>query len=136
MIPAMNQAVIGIGSNIDPHKNIEQSLQRISEQHTLLAQSAFVETTPVGYTDQANFINGAIVIETPMSQNDLCVWLHELEKELKRVRTANKYGPRTIDLDIVIWNGEVIDKDVYARDFLKQAVQEVFPFKGNQNHSK
>ena len=42
-----------------------------------------------------------------------------------RVKSANKFGPRVIDLDIVVWNGEVTDEDYYSREFLRDAVEEV-----------
>ena len=62
-----------------------------------------------------------------MSRKELNQWLKGVENELGRVRTANKYGPRTIDLDIVIWDGKIVNQDLIERDFLKTAVSEVLP---------
>ncbi len=53
--------------------------------------------------------------------------LREIESGLGRVRTGNKNGPRTIDLDILVWNGEVVDDDVYEREFLKTSIRELLP---------
>jgi len=53
--------------------------------------------------------------------------LREIESGLGRVRTANKNGPRTIDLDILVWNGEVVDADVYERGFLRDSIIELLP---------
>ena len=49
-----------------------------------------------------------------------------IETELGRKRTANKNGPRTIDLDIVVFNGEIIDQDYYRYPFVKTVVDEIF----------
>lgn len=121
----MNRAVIGIGSNIKPEENVAKAREIIAQNHQVLAVSRFIETKPIGYTDQPNFVNGAMLIETVMNRMELKQWLHEVEIQLGRVRTENKYGPRTIDLDIVVWNGEIVDQDVHERDFLRDAVVEV-----------
>lgn len=123
----MNKAVIGVGSNIDPHENIDLAKKRISEVHRLIRISSFIQTSPIGITDQPDFLNGVFLIETDLNQTSLRNWLHHLEDELKRDRTLPKFGPRTIDLDIIIWNGQVVDHDIYQRDFLKNAVLEVLP---------
>ena len=114
----MNRAVISVGSNIDPERNIARARERIAEQMNLLAESDFVETEPIGFADQPNFLNGVYLVETGMSKG--------VESELGRVRGGDRYGPRTIDLDVVVWNGEVVDDDVYRWDFLREAVQQVF----------
>ena len=54
-------------------------------------------------------------------------WLKNLEKKLGRVRLENKNGPRTIDLDIIIWNREVVDNEVYEREFLLNSINELLP---------
>jgi 2-amino-4-hydroxy-6-hydroxymethyldihydropteridine diphosphokinase len=53
--------------------------------------------------------------------------LKELESKLGRVNTDNRYGPRTIDLDILVWNGEVVDEEVYEREFLRKSIKELLP---------
>jgi len=111
----INTAVVGLGSNIDPEENIEK------------ARDSFVETEPVGYKEQRNFINGALLIETDMDVQGLKSWLKNLEASLGRARTENKYGPRTIDLDILVWNGKVVDGEVYERNFLKTSIGELLP---------
>jgi 2-amino-4-hydroxy-6-hydroxymethyldihydropteridine diphosphokinase len=121
----MTQAVIALGSNIEPRKNIELARERIRSTHRVIRESRFVETSPIGYVDQPNFLNGAILIETETSQKELVEWLHQVENSLGRVRTGNRFGPRTIDLDLVMWDGEVLDTDVYEREYLREAVGEV-----------
>ena len=99
----------------------------IQQKHCLVSESKFVKTKPIGAINQPDFYNGAFLVDTEMDKNDFKEWLKDVEKQLGRVRTKNKYAPRNIDLDIVIWNGNVVDQDVYERDFLHKAVMEVYP---------
>ncbi|MBF0277556.1 MAG: 2-amino-4-hydroxy-6-hydroxymethyldihydropteridine diphosphokinase [SAR324 cluster bacterium] len=123
----MNQAIIAAGSNIKPQYHIEQARIQLNEAKMLLAESQFIQTTPIGNTDQPDFINGAFLIETRFDARQLKAWLKALEDNLGRVRGADKFGPRTIDLDIVVWNKEIVDDEVYERDFLKNSVIELCP---------
>lgn len=123
----MNRVVIGVGSNIDPEVHIGAAKERIVGRHRLVASSGLVETEPIGYAEQANYLNGAWLIETAMSRRELKRWLREVEADLGRTHEGDPYGPRTIDLDIVVWNGVVVDPDVYERDFLREAVLAVCP---------
>lgn len=122
-----NTLVIGVGSNIDPEKNIALARIAIETQHKLIKESSFIKTEPIGFKDQDDFTNGAYLVKTKMSQEEINSWLKELEKKLGRVRTENKNGPKTIDLDILVWNGEVIDKDVAEREFLRDSIRELIP---------
>lgn len=123
----MNRAVVGVGSNIEPRRNIASARQKIAQRHVLVAESPLVETWPVGYVHQPNFTNGTLLVETRMGRERLRSDLKTIEFMLGRRRGPNRYGPRTIDLDIVVWNGEVIDRTLYTRDFLREAVLAVLP---------
>lgn len=123
----LNEVVIGIGSNINPKINIKKTKELISTKARILKISSFIETVPLGVKKQNNFINGSILITTDMNKNALEFWLRNLEDKLGRMRTLNKYGPRTIDLDILVWNGKVIDGDVYKRSFLRSSIEELLP---------
>ncbi len=121
----MNQAIIGIGSNIGPGENIPLALRLLGETVTIEKVSALVTTAPVGMTGQPDFVNGAVRITTTLSQEELVRLLKKVEDLTGRDRTLPRFGPRTIDLDIVVWNGEITDPDYYTRDFLRSAVREV-----------
>ena len=121
----MNQAIIGIGSNIRPGENIPQALRLLGETVTVEKVSALVTTAPVGMTGQPDFVNGAVRITTTLTQEELERLLKKIEDLTGRDRTLPRFGPRTIDLDIVVWNGEITDPDYYTRDFLRSAVSEV-----------
>lgn len=123
----MNRAVVGVGSNIEPRSNIASARQKIAQRHVIVAESPLVETWPVGYVHQPNFTNGTLLVETRVGRERLRSDLKTIEFMLGRRRGPNRYGPRTIDLDIVVWNGEVIDRTLYTRDFLRDAVLAVLP---------
>ena len=123
----INTAVIGLGSNIDPEENIGKARDAIAGEFKIIKSSSFVETEPIGYKEQRNFINGALLIETDMDIHGLKSWLRALESDMGRERTENRDGPRTIDLDILVWNGDVVDGEVYERNFLKTFIGELLP---------
>jgi 2-amino-4-hydroxy-6-hydroxymethyldihydropteridine diphosphokinase len=120
-----HECIIGIGSNIDPEQNIAAALYFLRQEQEFVAVSSLIKTSPIGISDQPDFLNGAAKILTTMEIADFKSYLKDIEERLKRDRTAPKFGPRTIDLDIVIWDGEIIDPDYYSRDFLKTAVDEI-----------
>ena len=123
----MNRAVIGVGSNIEPELNVPRARERIARRHVIVAESPLVETSPIGYVDQPDFTNGALLLETLADRTRLRADLKAIEMMLGREPGENRYGPRTIDLDIVVWNGEIIDRDLYTRDYLREAVLAVLP---------
>ena len=122
----MNDCIIGIGSNINPENNIQKSLALLEQDVEIIATSSWVKTAPIGITNQNDFINGAVRIRTILSKDDLINYLKKIENKLGRDRSLPKFGPRTIDLDIVVWNKIIIDKDYYTRDFIKNAVNELW----------
>ena len=76
---------------------------------TVVAQSLFYETEPVGFKDQGWFINGAIKIETTLSPHSLLAALKDIEKKLGRCRQPVRFGPRVIDLDIIFYDKLVLN---------------------------
>ncbi len=123
----LNKVVIGVGSNIDPGNNIKQAKEAVANQLNLIRISTFIETDPIGCKNQNNFVNGAFLIETEMDALTLKSWLKSLETTMGRVASENKNGPRTIDLDIIVWNGKVVDNEVYERKFLIDSIKELLP---------
>ena len=121
----MNEVVIGIGSNIDAEFNIEKALEILDILVRIEKVSSFIKTKPVGITDQPDFTNGAVRVKTDYGAKELKKKLKGIEDQLGRDRSAAKFGPRCIDLDIIVWNGEIVDRDYYTRDFLRQNVSEV-----------
>lgn len=123
----MNTAVVGVGSNINAQKNIRRAEDILCREQKLLGRSSFNVTPPIGYEDQKDFVNGAFLISTQMDYRDFKTYLKKVEKRLGRVRDVNRYGPRTIDLDVIVWNNRVVNEDYYTRDFVRKAVMELLP---------
>ena len=123
----MNLAVIMVGSNIDPEFNLKKAREYLEKEQNLLAESSPVTTKPIGYKYQPDFVNGAFLISTELDMEILERSLKQIEVRLGRQKAADKYGPRTIDLDIVVWNGKVVNRDFYERDFVRKAVFELLP---------
>lgn len=120
-----HECIIGIGSNIKPEQNIAAALLFLRQEQDLLAISTFIKTSPIGIPDQPDFLNGAAKVLTEMEIVEFKDYLKNIEERLKRDRTVPKFGPRTVDLDLVKWDGEIIDQDYYKRDFLKTVVDEI-----------
>ncbi len=120
-----NNVIIGIGSNIDAEKNIAEMLQILKDKVEIVKVSTMIKTRPIGIENQPDYTNGAVKIMTNLNSEDLTVLLKAIEDQMGRDRSAPKFGPRNIDLDIVVWNGEIVDDDDYTRDFLQQSVREL-----------
>jgi len=121
----MNAVIIGIGSNIDAEKNISGMLKILKNQVQVIKVSSMLKTKPIGIENQPQFTNGAVKIKTSLNRENLTVLLKSIEDQMGRDRTAPRFGARTIDLDIVVWNGEIVDDDYYTRDFLQNSVREL-----------
>ncbi len=76
----------------------------------VVAVSTFRETDPVGLLDQPRFLNGAAAVETDLSARDLLEALLRIERKLGRVRDGTRWGPRTIDLDLLLYGDEIVDE--------------------------
>jgi len=125
-----NTAVVSFGSNIDPEFNEGRARSILQSEHDLLDASRFYWTDPVGVTDQPRFLNGAYMVSTTLTKDDFRQYLKEVEDRLGRDRTGPKAGPRTADLDLLIWNGSVVHHDVHDADYVRPALVEVLEKNG------
>lgn len=114
----IHQVFIALGSNIDSERNMREAVRLLAERTRLVAVSPVYETTPVSKIDQPNFLNAAALVETDLTAAQLKTSiLQAVERKLGRVRVANKNAPRTIDLDITLFDDEVFDlKDRHIPD--------------------
>ncbi|MFB5663783.1 2-amino-4-hydroxy-6-hydroxymethyldihydropteridine diphosphokinase [Alteribacillus sp. HJP-4] len=102
---------IALGSNIgDREYYLREALKMLEEKDLLRLSklSSIYETEPVGVTDQAAFLNMVVEMQADMSPLPLLELIQQIEENLDRVRTR-KWGPRTIDLDILLYNDENIE---------------------------
>lgn len=105
----MNRVFVLLGSNIEKEKNLPTAVSLLRQQCRVVAVSAVYESEPVGLREQPNFWNTAVWLETPLSPPELREQvLYPIEQQLHRQRTADKNAPRTIDLDIILFNDQVI----------------------------
>jgi 2-amino-4-hydroxy-6-hydroxymethyldihydropteridine diphosphokinase len=113
-IEVVTKAYVGIGSNLgEPERQIEAALALLRAEQGIefVAVSTLRETEPVGYLDQPNFLNGAAVLETSLAPQELLERLLAIEQRLGRVRgDGPRFGPRTIDLDLLLHGDETIDE--------------------------
>lgn len=101
----MNLAYISIGSNIDKEANIVACLKKLRNLCAVKEVSSVYETRPVGNKDQGSFLNAALILKTSLTPVKLkSTVLDTIEKELGRTMTEDKNAPRTIDLDISLFN--------------------------------
>lgn len=121
----MNNCIIGIGSNIEAEKNIPEMLKLLGADVEIVQVSKMVQTKPIGISEQPDYTNGAVRIYTEMNLDELSVYLKQLEDRMGRDRTQKKFGPRNIDLDILIWNNAIVDPDYYTRNFLRNSAAEL-----------
>lgn len=97
---------IGLGANLgDRETTIRRALQLLeSEDTTVVEVSTLRETDPVGYEDQPGFLNGAAALQTELEPRQLLDRLLAVELELGRDRSGPRFGPRTIDLDLLLYD--------------------------------
>jgi 2-amino-4-hydroxy-6-hydroxymethyldihydropteridine diphosphokinase len=102
---------VGLGSNLgDRELNLRRALVRL-EQLGSVRVSSFRETDPVGVTDQPKFLNAAAELATELPPREVLERLLEIERELGRDRAAERrWGPRVIDLDLLLFGEEAIDE--------------------------
>ncbi len=97
--------IIAIGTNINKEENLRLALRRLRERFRIVAASSVYESEPYGYQAQPNFYNMVVKIETDLLPEKVLEILQGIEEEAGRKRGGNKWGPRTLDLDIVLWSG-------------------------------
>jgi 2-amino-4-hydroxy-6-hydroxymethyldihydropteridine diphosphokinase len=108
----MATAFVGIGSNLgDRETNLRQALELLAAEDGIevVAVSRLRETEPVGPVAQGPFLNGAVQVTTDLPPQELLKRLLDVEQRLGRVR-AERFGPRTIDLDLLVYGDEVVDE--------------------------
>jgi 2-amino-4-hydroxy-6-hydroxymethyldihydropteridine diphosphokinase len=109
----MTACFLGIGSNLgNKRANLDRAVELLASNPRIdiVAVSTFYETAPVGYSDQPDFLNGVLMIETDLSPHELLTAILETENQMGRKRTI-RWGPRVIDVDILLYDAEKVDQD-------------------------
>jgi 2-amino-4-hydroxy-6-hydroxymethyldihydropteridine diphosphokinase len=107
------RAYIGLGANLGQKEvTILRAVDELAaiEGIEVLELSRLRETEPVGVVDQPPFLNGAVALETTLTPWELLDAMLRIEQDLGRVRDETRWGPRTIDLDLLVYGDEVVDE--------------------------
>jgi len=108
----MTLAYIAIGSNLaSPLEQVNAAVQALGEipQSRIVAGASFYRTPPLGPQDQPDYLNAAVVLNTALDADTLLDNTQRIELQQGRVRKAERWGPRTLDLDIMLFGHEVIN---------------------------
>jgi 2-amino-4-hydroxy-6-hydroxymethyldihydropteridine diphosphokinase len=131
-------AYIGLGANLgDREATLLRALELLEAEAgvEVVGVSRLRETDPVGVVDQPRFLNGAAAVETSLSARELLAALLRIERELGRVREGARWGPRTVDLDLLLFGHETIDEEglrvphprLHERGFALEPLAELDP---------
>ena len=134
----MTLAYIAIGSNLaSPLEQVNAAIQALGEipQSKIVAVSSFYRTPPLGPQDQPDYLNAAVVLETALNAETLLDNIQRIELQQGRVRKEERWGPRTLDLDIMLFGHETINTerltvphyDMKNRGFMLWPLSEVAP---------
>jgi len=108
-LPPRHYAFITLGSNLSPELNLRAAVQLLAGQCAVLDVSPIYETEPVGTQPQPRYLNAAVRLATPLTAEQLkAEVLTPIENALHRQRSADKFAPRTIDLDIALFDTAVL----------------------------
>jgi 2-amino-4-hydroxy-6-hydroxymethyldihydropteridine diphosphokinase len=133
----VERAFVGLGANLgDRERTIREALRLLDadEDVTVAALSTLRETDPVGVVDQPRFLNGVAALDTELAPRALLDLLLDVERALGRVR-AERWGPRTIDLDLLLYGDAVVDRPgltvphprLHERRFVLEPLSELAP---------
>jgi len=130
----MSTVYIGIGSNLgDRHKNCLRAIELLKQQGlSVTRQSLLYETEPWGLTEQPEFVNMAVEAETELAPEPLLALLKKIEKNMGRRETV-RWGPRIIDLDILLYDDIIMNTDalsiphplMHEREFVLRPLSEI-----------
>lgn len=134
----MERVYIGLGSNLaTPIEQLRSALAALAAlpQTDLIAQSSFYSSDPLGPADQPRYVNAVAELDTELSPLALLDALQTIELEQGRTRKAERWGPRTLDLDILLFGERLLDEPrltvphyhMHARAFVLYPLAEIAP---------
>jgi len=123
----MHQAYLSLGSNIQPEVNLPKAIELLREYGEILKGSNAWESESVG-SDGPNFLNACVLFLTPLLYAELKDQvIHPIEAKLGRKRSKDKYAPRTIDIDIVLFDDELCNEKFWKQAFVVIPLAEIYP---------
>ncbi|HQV95893.1 MAG TPA: 2-amino-4-hydroxy-6-hydroxymethyldihydropteridine diphosphokinase [Anaerolineales bacterium] len=126
-------AYLSLGSNIEPEVNLPKAVTLLSQSGEIAKISSAWETKPVGGSG-GNYLNACLSYKTTLAQDKLKTSIiHPIESSLGRKRAQDKYAPRTIDIDIILFDGEIVGRRWLAQAFVIVPLAEIYPEFHNPN---
>lgn len=110
----MGRAYLSLGSNLEPRRHLRAAVEALRARFPLLALSPAYRFPAVGFSGP-DFLNAAAVIDSDLPPEALDAWLHALEDAHGRDRSGPRYGDRTLDIDIVLYDDRVLDGPGHLR---------------------
>jgi len=127
MLGDIHLVYLGLGSNISPETNLPSALKRLRDTLQVEAVSTAWKTPAIG-TVGPDFLNAAIAIRTELSPDELkSQVIRKIENQLGRIRTEDKNAPRSIDIDILIFNEQIVDPQIWSQVHLAVPLAELIP---------
>ena len=134
----MTRAYVGLGANLgDRERTLREAVEALGAQDgvEVVAVSALRETDPVGVGDQPRFVNGVAEVDTTLTARELLDRLLAVEQRFGRVRVPGEHGPRTLDLDLLLYGEAQLDKPgltvphsrLHERRFVLEPLAELAP---------
>lgn len=129
------RAAIGLGSNLgDRRAHLDAAFRGLNNLGTLISRSSFYETAPIGNMDQDWYLNSAVLLDTDLGPRSLLDEMLAIELARDRMR-SERWGPRTLDLDILLYGLDVIDEpgltiphpEMLNRRFVLEPLLEIWP---------
>ena len=123
------RAFVGVGSNLDAEHNVRAAIRELAHATRIFDVSTFYRTAPIGHANDPWFINGVLAVETDRPATALKrEVLRHIEDELGRCRGADPNAPRTIDLDLLLYEHEApSDPGIRERAFVAWPLAEIAP---------
>jgi 2-amino-4-hydroxy-6-hydroxymethyldihydropteridine diphosphokinase len=134
----VTRAYVGLGANLgDRERTLRAAVDALGVEEAIevVAVSTLRETDPVGVGDQPRFLNGVAALETSLGARELLDRLLAVEQRFGRVRVPGEHGPRTLDLDLLLYGDETIDEPglavphprIHERRFVLEPLAELAP---------
>jgi 2-amino-4-hydroxy-6-hydroxymethyldihydropteridine diphosphokinase len=134
----VTRAYVGLGANLgDREATLRAAVDALGAEEgvEVVAVSTLRETEPVGVGEQPRFLNGVVALETTLAAHELLDRLLAVEQRFGRVRVPGERGPRTLDLDLLLYGGEEIDEPgitvphprLHERRFVLEPLAELAP---------
>lgn len=128
-------AFISLGSNIEPARNLPAALARLGDVGILRAVSQVYQSPAIGPRPAPDFLNAAALVETELLPEEIRLRLRQIESDLGRVRSDDRYAPRPIDLDLCLLGSAILhtptlrlpDPDILTRPYLALTLAELAP---------